>query len=214
MRIFFFALFVALICSSCNQLPHLGPGNENELASAAEDDCGYVQNSYGQRVSWKSSLPIHLHLSADFPTDYEQPLRDAAKLWEDAAGKTLFVIDRLAFGQNTSPSAYDGSNVIYWMTDWDNTQEDLQAVTSLHWYGNGITDADMRVDAKYFNYFVTFPNSTGDIHMESLLLHELGHVLGLKHKTVSPTVMWATLRGATVRETLSATDLASLKCEY
>lgn len=212
MRKLWLAPLLALTFLSCSKFPQLGPATDNELASAAEDDCGYVQNAYGQRVSWKGNLPIHLYLDANFPAQYEQPLKDAAKQWEDAAGMSLFTIDRL--GTVSTPNSNDSTNVVYWMTDWDDSQKDLQAVTSVHWYRNNLTDTDMKVDARYFRYFVDTPTSTADIHMESLFVHELGHVLGMKHKTVSPTVMWATLRGATIRETLSATDITSLKCEY
>lgn len=190
---------------ACDKIPKLGPATENELASAAEDACGYIQNSYGQRVSWKSSLPISMSIDSSYPANHEQALLNAAKLWEDAAGMTLFKFSRSPTGK---------SNGVHWLTDWDSSQKSMQAITSLRWYKNSLVDAQLKIDARYYNFYTSSPSSNLDIHLQSLLVHELGHVLGMKHRSTSPTVMWATLHGATVREVLSQADIQSLKCEY
>ncbi len=191
--------------AACDKAPQLGPANDNDLASASEDACGYIQNSYGQRVSWKGSLPVPLILDPSFPTNYEPALQEAAKLWNDAAGMTLFKFSR---------SQSNKENIVYWQTSWDEAQKSMQAVTSLRWYKNQLTEAKVKIDARYYNFYTNAPNSSLDVHFQSLLVHELGHVLGMKHKTVSPTVMWATLAGTTIREQLSDADIQSLKCEY
>lgn len=205
MHRFLFLILCVLPLIACDKAPKIGPPTDNELASAAEESCGYVQNSYGQRVSWKGALPIPIVIDVSFPTAHEPILFAAAKQWEDAAGKTLFQFSR---------SPIHETNSISWLTSWDSEQRNLQAVTSLRWYRNTLIDARIKIDAEYYNFYTNTPNSDADVHLQSLLIHELGHVLGLKHKTVSPTVMWATLRGKTVREELSATDIQSLKCEY
>lgn len=214
MRKYFLFLFCILSFSfGCNKAPQLGPPTDDALASASQEDCGYVQNSYGQRVSWKKNLPVRLLIHPNFPAEFEPSLQSAVKQWEDAAGMTLFKIEKAAAGTPESPG-YDSQNIIYYLANWDDSQKNLQAVTTLKWAQNILTDADIKVDARFYNFYVSSPKSYGEIHMESLLIHELGHALGLRHKTVSPTVMWATLTGATIREQLSAADIASLKCEY
>lgn len=206
-------LFFMGMLSACDKVPKLGPGDENHLASAAEEDCGFVQNSYGQRVSWKSTLPVRLLIHPNFPSEYINILKAAGTRWEDAAGKTLFQYDVAASNTSEIPQK-DSSNVVYYLSDWDASQKEVQALTSIYWSRNVILETDLKVDAKFFNYYADTPSSAGDVHFESLLVHELGHVLGLKHKNISPTVMWPSLRGSTVREDLSDADKLSVKCEY
>ena len=202
-----------LFLSACDKVPTLGPGDQEHLASAAEDDCGYVQNSNGQRVSWKSNLPIHLLVHPDFPSQYVDVLKAAGKQWEDAAGKTLFQFD-LANANTSEVPQKDSSNIVYLLPTWDSSQSNTQALTSVYWSKNTIIETDLKVDGQFFKYYVDYPSSAADVHLESLLVHELGHVLGLKHRTIAPTVMWASLRATTVRDDLSDSDKLSLKCEY
>ena len=201
-----------LLLASCQKENLLGPGDENHLASEAQESCGFVQNVYGARVSWKSRLPIHLNIANDFPPEYESSLRSAARTWEEAAGMTLFNITTST--TSSVGSTKNSSNLVSWNSTWDETKKNLQAVTSLYWTGAQITEADLAVDAQYFSYFTDEPENGAQVHLQSLLLHELGHVLGLKHRSVLPTVMWPTLSSSIKRDTLNDSDIKSLKCEY
>lgn len=201
-----------LFLAACQNENILGPGDENHLASAAQESCGFVQNVYGSRVSWKNHLPIRLYIADDFPPEYESSLRAAAQTWEQAAGMTLF--DIKAGNVNSEGSSKNSSNLVSWNMSWDESKKNLQAVTSLYWTGAQITEADLAVDAQFFTFFTDAPTDISQLHLESLLLHELGHVLGLKHRNVLPTVMWPTLGGAVKRDALNDSDIKSLKCEY
>ncbi|MGE5086436.1 MAG: matrixin family metalloprotease [Bacillota bacterium] len=202
-----------LLLASCQKDNLLGPGDENHLASEAQESCGFVQNVYGARVSWKNKLPIQLYIANDFPPEYEPSLRSAAHTWEEAAGMTLFNISEGS--TDSTSSAKNGTNLVSWNSTWDESKKDLQAVTSLYWNGTQINEADLAVDARYFSYFTDQPEANTDqVHLQSLLLHELGHVLGLKHRNVLPTVMWPILDSSIKRDSLSDSDIKSLKCEY
>lgn len=203
--------FLSTLFLGCGPLPKLGPPTETKLASAAEEDCGFVQNSYGQRVSWKQSLPVKFYIDPTYPTEYVSVLRDAARKWEDILGRTLFVFEKSP--QVSSPGK-DNRNIIYWQNPWTDENKNLQAMTMLHWKGNSFVESDIRVDDQYFTYYVTHPNGSFDVHLESLLVHELGHVLGLKHLSGKPSVMWSVLDYLVQRNKPSAADVANLKCEY
>lgn len=210
--------FLLLISTSalafgCNKLPTLGPGDENVLASAAQEDCGYIINKYGQRISWKGQLPVRLLVQQDFPDKYMDVLKSAAKKWEDAAGMTLFSFEKAGSYLSNIPLR-DSQNAIYWLSTWDSNQSLMQALTTVYYSNNYLLEADLKIDNRYFAFYSTEPNSRDEVHLESLLIHELGHVLGLKHKEVIPTVMFPTLSSNTVRNDLSETDKLSLKCEY
>jgi hypothetical protein len=93
MRALFF-IFVILGLAACEKGPTLGPGDENSLASAAQSDCGFVQNAYGQRVSWKKNIPVVLELHKSYPEEFVATVEKAAAHWNEAAGMTLFRFER------------------------------------------------------------------------------------------------------------------------
>lgn len=191
----------------------LGPGDDDNLATASEADCGFVQNSYGQRVSWKKNIPVVIAIHNNYPPEYEDILKSAAHHWDEAAGMTLFRFEkRSSYASNSAQK--DSLNAVYWMQDWPEVQKNLQALTNLYWKNNQITEADIAIDHKYFNFFTDAATTPYDVHLESLLIHELGHVLGLKHRSTVPSVMWAVLNGAVKRDTLTAADRKTIKCEY
>ncbi|MGZ3774792.1 MAG: matrixin family metalloprotease [Pseudobdellovibrionaceae bacterium] len=205
-------LITAALCC-CQKGPTLGPADEVHLASAAQADCGFVQNSYGQRVSWKKNIPVVLQLHKSFSVDYEETLKKAADHWNEAAGMTLFRLIRASESLPETPQK-DNINTIHWLLSWPENQKGLQALTNLFWRDDQLIEADIGIDAKYFNFFLNTPTTPYDIHLESLLIHELGHVLGLKHRSTVPSVMWAVLDGSVLRNSLTAADKETIKCEY
>ncbi len=179
----------------------------------AEEPCNFVQNVYGQRISWKDHTPIPLLVHADFPREYIPALERAIKVWEANAGHPLFSIVSTNYRESSSP-AKDGKSAIYWLKVWESEKTTEQARTSIYWVGDQIQEADLRVNAKNFTFFTdTSQNSTG-VNLESLLIHELGHVLGLKHNDAEKSVMATYLALQIKREELTAADKQSLSCEY
>ncbi len=208
-----FILFVLCLLTACEKLPLIGPPTDEYLATASQEDCGYVQNSYGQRVSWKGQTPIVLTFHPSFPTEFKSILKKAGQHWEDVAGRTLF---QYVDGTSATPkeTARDGKNVVAWMDSWDQTKSNQQALTSLYWKGNLIQDTDLAINGKNFTFYIDNYDDTREVHLESLFVHEMGHILGLKHRSDVTTVMWAILNGAVKREVLTQADQAALKCEY
>ncbi len=204
-------IFFALISTSCQE--RLESPEESSIGSAAEDDCGFVQNSYGARVSWKNKIPVSVQVDPLMNDEFFNAATRAADRWNSLAGKKLIVLERLPPTDVVSPSQ-DLTTGLYWRTDWAAEKSNQQAVTTLFYRGNSINEADVKVNAKDFLFYSKDPNSNQEVHMESLLVHEFGHLLGLKHSTVWPTVMWSTLASNTVRDVISEKDLKSLKCEY
>lgn len=178
----------------------------------AQDDCGFVQNVYGQRISWKTEAPISLYVHESFPDNMLPALQAAMDNWAKVLGRPVFRIVQTKY-QSLGP-AQDGVSVIYWMDTWEEKKATEQARTSVYWQGDQITEADIRINHKNFQFFTQLPGKLGEVHLESLLIHELGHVFGLKHKDDSGSVMGTYLASQTVRTKVAAADLKDLKCEY
>ncbi len=177
-----------------------------------EADCNFVMSSEIQRVSWKGKFPISMYISPDVPTELRESVRIAASQWNYKLDKEAIVIKE---SDNIPTSARkDGTNVIYWNKEWNDGKASEQARTTIHWKGDVINEADILVNAKnhMFSGFGSLDSSKVDF--TSLMVHELGHVLGLQHVNSEPSVMNPTLALNTERLHPTATDVNSLKCEY
>ena len=115
--------------------------------------------------------------------------------------------------KNSAPSQ-DGVSVIYWLDDWSGQNPNQQANTTIYWVDNRITEADVRIDAQNFAFTDSTATNPSDVDVQSLALHELGHVLGLKHDDADPSVMATYLQAGTLRRTLYGADQTHVECEY
>ncbi len=197
-------------------LPMLGLSLQACAPKAPEqqEDCGFVQNVYGQRISWKASVPVTLHLHESFPDSAIPALQSAMTVWETRLGRTLFKISNEPKIIGPITPKQDGKNVLYWMSAWEAEKASEQARTSVYWIGNQIQEADMRLNDQNFDFYVETALSNKDVHLESLLVHELGHVLGLKHKDTGDSVMATYLASLMERNDLAETDIEGASCEY
>lgn len=203
-----------LVCLLLSAIAILHQG----CAPKAQEDCGFVQNVYGERISWKGSYPVTVYLHESVPEEYVGAIVAAAKTWQDAAGTSLFniVTNQRVTGPITPQK--DTRNIIYFMDTWEDDKSSEQARTSIYWIGDQIKEADMRINGK-FTYYWNQPgqasfNKATSVNIEALVIHELGHVLGLKHNDTSSSVMATYLSNNTDRVNIAESDKVALKCEY
>lgn len=204
-----FGLFIlGIVLGALSVLPGCAPKEQK--------DCGFVQNVYNQRISWKGKMPILLSIHSSVPPELHESIRRAVTKWEAAAGHPLFQIDSSAPNLSATP-VRDNRNVIYFMDTWDPGKETEQGRTSVHWIGDEIMEADVRVNAKNFTFYSdTYgdPKGSKAVNFEALVIHELGHVLGLRHRDNEGSVMETYLSSQSDRITISSVDQQAVKCEY
>jgi hypothetical protein len=175
--------------------------------------CNFVENSEHHHISWKGKFPIPLSIHSSVPAQAYPAILAAMTVYEKALGHPVFVIDQ-ANVQGPAEPQKDGISMIYWMKDWDQARHAQQARTTLYWNGDDIYEADIRVNAAHFGYSFNVREPATSIDLESLLVHEFGHVLGLAHDATPGSVMNIWLGDGELRRQLGTIDMASLHCEY
>jgi predicted Zn-dependent protease len=180
-----------------------------------QEACSFVQNGDQQRISWGADIPVVLYIDGSVPPEFNDSIAGAIDDWNRSVGREILKLGGRV-STNGEPQQ-DGVNVIYYMKTWENNRMNEQARTTVYWAGDHIYEADIRINASAggkHEFFVGEDPQTGKIDMQSLMLHEFGHVLGLAHAVNPQSVMVRSLPTATLRRQLSANDLSSIRCEY
>ena len=184
--------------------------------TSPQADCNFVMSSDNQRVSWGPETPAVIYIDSSVPAEFFGAIQASVNTWNENLGREVLKIG--GWTSSYPKEKQDGVNVIYFDRDWPDSNKDKQAITTIHWAADRIFEADIHVNGnpKHFEYF-SGPNVvSGRVDVESLLLHEFGHVLGLEHPKVEfkGTVMARRLDDATLRRSPAPGDVADLKCEY
>lgn len=208
------ALFLILgLVSACSPTP--------------QKDCGFVQNIYGQRIAWKTQSPVKVYIHSSVPASLRPALFRAAATWENQIGHKVFEFSEDSSEISSTPSR-DKKNVIYFLSQWESDRSSEQGRTSVYWAGDQIQEADIRINGADFSYYdqdtqVLVGSASlqaqgraarDGYSFEALLLHEMGHMLGLKHRDGVATVMATHLAAFTDRTQLSSSDQDDITCEY
>lgn len=180
-----------------------------------QESCNFVQNPEQQRVSWGRNIPVKLYVHESVPTTAYAALDKAINEYNVKLGGGREIFKIIARGTlGALDPKRDGYSTIYWFGTWDTSRRTEQARTTIYWTGAEIFEADIRVNAANFRYSLGETTNPTEVDLSSLLVHELGHVLGLGHTLTAGSVMNFSLDEGQDRRRLAEQDLASLKCEY
>ena len=182
---------------------------------APQAACNFVQNPEQQRVSWKKRWPIKLYVNKSVPTKAYDAINRAIAEYKTKVGHGQDVFTVVEWGRDgdVDPEK-DGYSTIYWFTSWDKTKPSEQARTTIYWTGSEIFEADLRINASNFTFNYGTNTDFTNVDLDSLVLHELGHVLGLAHNPTTGSVMNITLDDGQDRRAIGTVDETSLSCEY
>ena len=189
---------------------------------------------YGIHASsgWQS-LPISFRLGTDMDYGQKQELLAAMQKWEWATGRSLFRYIGTHQGTNGDTfkdlfsSLGDEINGHYIDEDWDKTSKPNYVLATTIWNNTSdyseIATADIRFNSQHYvigdSLLVESEANRQVVDMQSLAIHELGHLLGLAHveEGVDPvSVMNPSLfigEGLTARK-LSRGDITRIQTIY
>lgn len=187
------------------------------MKPSPQESCNFVQNGDQQRVSWGAQTPIVLYIDSSVPGVHFDAIKAAADTWNKSVGREVLKIG--GWVNHPPGNGPDGVNLIYFQDKWDGETTE-QARTTIYWASDRIYEADVKINTQFKFDNGDMPEA-GKLDMQSLMIHEFGHVLGLKHMNLPQSVMQPTLSAATttnlragMRRTLSGEDQNSIRCEY
>jgi hypothetical protein len=148
-------------------------------------------------------LPIEYRFSRALSKEQRVGLENAMKTWEAAVGRPLFTL--VGEDQKTGDSfndlyssLSDSTNGHYIDDNWAKTGKSTQVLATTIWNNlpgddETIRSADIRFNGNYYvigDSFISKATSEKEVvDMQSLALHELGHLIGLTHMSVEDDSM-------------------------
>lgn len=180
------ALLVSIGCMSCAKV------NEDHSCDK------YSRGDFTVRVR---TLPLVIQADNTFPLEWVNELRAAANTWNVAAGKQVLLVK-------------NSDNKITVLQTWDRANRAEQAYTRVHYIDSGaVSAANIFLNGLDFKFYVS-GGQLNEVHLRSLLIHELGHAIGLGHTNLTMSVMYPYLEANVERIKLSSYDKAALECMY
>lgn len=171
------------------------------------ESSGFVTNG----LVWDVLPVVQNYNPAGQPLAAQTSLTNTHNTWSSVSGSAY----RMGFGGQTSrcpsllsqcrgPQIFDGFNDVGWARLGGNT-------LGVTWYGISRDEADMALNTR-FGWSPGCVAVSGKYDLQTVYLHENGHVAGLDHSSDRSAVMYASYQG--VRCALSADDQNGLRAIY
>ncbi|MDA1276112.1 MAG: carboxypeptidase regulatory-like domain-containing protein [Verrucomicrobia bacterium] len=206
---------------------------------------GFVsnRNETGQSRRWKLSsekvingpdaaqplatpIPYHIATSAFSPTNTAAEInavRASFDQWQSIPGTSLRFSGVELAQKNPDANPNDGTNLVFWATESafvNGGRDNILGTLSLAFprvdSNNTLLECDIVLNGVQFNWFTDFGlTNSPDQFVESSILHEIGHFIGLDHSPAGGATLFA--RGTTgigTQAGLSTDEIAAARWLY
>lgn len=184
-------------------------------------------SSSGQNTpsKWKSTsvFPLTLKVSNDFSNAEKSAIQDTAEEWSKAVGNSVQFFDAaqvttVTKSDSPSSSFNDGVFGIYKMSTWPSEMPSgALAVAQIHGLQHTshiqITHADILINSQDHDFST---DNTIGYDLQTVVLHEMGHFLGLYHDNSSrdSSVMYPSISPSTNNRAPKSADTINIKSKY
>ncbi|MDO8614887.1 MAG: matrixin family metalloprotease [Dehalococcoidia bacterium] len=189
------------------------PLEQGDLESAAYTTTGLVWDQFSDAVAGNDFVVQNYNPSKD-PTGGAAlaALQNTHATWTNVPSSSF----TFSYGGTTSrcpslvrecpgPQFYDGRNDVGWL------RISGCCTLGVTWYSTTRDEADKALNTS-FKWSTSLPTPSGRFDVETVFLHENGHVAGLGHSADPSAVMYASYNG--VKRTLGADDVAGISALY
>lgn len=202
----------------------------NTATKTAETSSGNINADAPYK--WTTAFPKTLRVSDQFSSDEDSALRLMSTAWSTAVSnkKTFFQYGsdtpEKSNGVTNMDSLYDSIMGVYKCTDWPSSLPgSALAVTQIFGRRYNVGDSDEFVAIEHADIIVNYDfydfdtaNSGSGYDFRTVVLHEMGHFLGLSHKPSSSnrslSVMYPSIDSNEDKRAPLAQDIADISNRY